>query len=607
MIILLLILSLLVANPRRPTSQTYTIAGTVSFADNRPAIGATALFENTSIGSMTDSNGKFQIINVPIDCMDLIVRMPGCQTDTLSLSPTYNDTILVDVTLWIDRTCIMSLEQKINEETYIDTVKIFIENWREFEILHTQVWFDRKILPSWELNDSTLVVATPADSDILNLHFFPAGIVQVRKTEDNSAISVRFESEFNTDSSLFNTNQFRLIDITTWGSSTLKNWGLLGVEVIYNDFNNPEVLLIYHEHAVLLDENLNPSIIQFPFPTFHYRTDPDLNYLLIWDIYGQDAIAGDAALISLFSKTSIVFDPTPETDESILHIYSMGSGEMVIHVSPATLEPWEKYYITTSGNIVRLVDNDFRVIDSNGIIQVHSILSNIDLSRCSFTDQFLSQNETAISSLFFNYDQGFIQSISLEGNILNTDTIPRSLLVSYSRRLQAPFDPESAIIWKVDEGGSIYRINCLSGEVRIKSNLLGTHGSHQIRISENHQFAGLINGNNQAFPGYFVAELRNWNTSQLISASLLEEYKAIRGIPILHSVTNKGHFLLQFQNNSQGNRLQNELLLTTTSGAILWRFPTFLNRALIADVIGISPDERVVTFLNGKYLVFTAL
>lgn len=55
-----------------------TVAGVVTSADDgEPIIGASVLVEGTTMGAITDVDGKFAINNIPTDAKALIVSYPG--------------------------------------------------------------------------------------------------------------------------------------------------------------------------------------------------------------------------------------------------------------------------------------------------------------------------------------------------------------------------------------------------------------------------------------------------------------------------------------------------------------------------------------------------
>lgn len=63
---LMLLLACLFMSIGLVTAQTSTVSGIVtSEEDGEPVVGASVLVKNTSLGAVTDMNGKFSITNVP--------------------------------------------------------------------------------------------------------------------------------------------------------------------------------------------------------------------------------------------------------------------------------------------------------------------------------------------------------------------------------------------------------------------------------------------------------------------------------------------------------------------------------------------------------------
>lgn len=86
--------------------QTRKVSGTViSKEDNMSVVGATVLVEGTSIGAITDINGKFTLSNVPADAKKLKVSFVGLVTQTLPIQP--------------DMTIIMESETQMMDEVIV--------------------------------------------------------------------------------------------------------------------------------------------------------------------------------------------------------------------------------------------------------------------------------------------------------------------------------------------------------------------------------------------------------------------------------------------------------------------------------------------------------
>lgn len=83
-------------------AQTITVSGKViSGEDNEPVIGATVLVKGTSLGTVTDIDGRFSIPNVPSTAKSLSVSFVGMKTVEVAIKPNLNilmtsDTALLD-------------------------------------------------------------------------------------------------------------------------------------------------------------------------------------------------------------------------------------------------------------------------------------------------------------------------------------------------------------------------------------------------------------------------------------------------------------------------------------------------------------------------------
>ena len=68
------------------TAQTSTVTGVVTSAeDGEPVVGASVLVEGTTLGSITDIDGKFSISNVPSSAKTLRVSFVGMQTQSVQI------------------------------------------------------------------------------------------------------------------------------------------------------------------------------------------------------------------------------------------------------------------------------------------------------------------------------------------------------------------------------------------------------------------------------------------------------------------------------------------------------------------------------------------
>ena len=152
---------------------------------------------------------------------------------------------------------------------------------------------------------------------------------------------------------------YTFIDAAEWGDPAYENWGFLGVELNFNENGNPEVLLVYNEHAVLINEHGSANIITFPFPTLKYECDAKLNYLLIWDISGHNGVTGDVALIDMADGEHTVFDPDPDSQRPERNAFS---GEII--TGPSF---WgNRYHVTSDGHTVVVERRCIRVFGPTG-------------------------------------------------------------------------------------------------------------------------------------------------------------------------------------------------------------------------------------------------
>ena len=69
-------------------AQTSTVSGTVFAEDNNePIIGASVLVKGTTLGAVTDIEGKFTILNVPGTAKTVIVSFVGMQKVEAAIKP----------------------------------------------------------------------------------------------------------------------------------------------------------------------------------------------------------------------------------------------------------------------------------------------------------------------------------------------------------------------------------------------------------------------------------------------------------------------------------------------------------------------------------------
>ncbi len=87
----MLFLACLVLSIGMATAQVTKVTGTVtSSEDGETVIGATILVKGTSVGTITDYNGKFTLSNVPAGSETLVVSYVGMQTQEVAIKPVLN-------------------------------------------------------------------------------------------------------------------------------------------------------------------------------------------------------------------------------------------------------------------------------------------------------------------------------------------------------------------------------------------------------------------------------------------------------------------------------------------------------------------------------------
>ena len=86
---LLLMMTLLFASIGLATAQQFTVSGTVvADEDGQPIVGAYAVVSGTTLGAMTDADGRFSISGVPTDATQLVVSLLGMSTEAVEITRT---------------------------------------------------------------------------------------------------------------------------------------------------------------------------------------------------------------------------------------------------------------------------------------------------------------------------------------------------------------------------------------------------------------------------------------------------------------------------------------------------------------------------------------
>jgi TonB-linked SusC/RagA family outer membrane protein len=95
---LLLLLVFMLAGIGLITAQNHHISGVViSEDDGLPILGASVIIKGTSIGTVTDNDGKFVFSNVPADAKSIVISYIGMQKQELAIKPTLTVTLKSDV------------------------------------------------------------------------------------------------------------------------------------------------------------------------------------------------------------------------------------------------------------------------------------------------------------------------------------------------------------------------------------------------------------------------------------------------------------------------------------------------------------------------------
>lgn len=70
------------------TARTLTVSGVVTGEeDGEPIVGASVLVKGTSLGAVTNIDGKFSITNVPNSAKTLVISFIGMQTQEIDIKP----------------------------------------------------------------------------------------------------------------------------------------------------------------------------------------------------------------------------------------------------------------------------------------------------------------------------------------------------------------------------------------------------------------------------------------------------------------------------------------------------------------------------------------
>ena len=96
----MLLISCLVVWVGMVNAQTLKVTGIVtSSEDGLPVVGASVLVKGTTVGTVTDIDGNFNIPNVPENAKTLIVSFIGMKSEEIAVAPTLNVVLRPDTEL----------------------------------------------------------------------------------------------------------------------------------------------------------------------------------------------------------------------------------------------------------------------------------------------------------------------------------------------------------------------------------------------------------------------------------------------------------------------------------------------------------------------------
>lgn len=604
-----LLASLLIAASGTTSEEVWTLRGRVTDPGDNPLMGAVVMILGTSFGAMTDQNGEYLISNIPIDHLSCQARMVGMGQSTIEVYASPGDTAEVHFYLPANPSNplerpVITIDQQLAETVFTDTLEIVLGNWRELDVKHGQCWGSDELLPSWQENDSTVCALLPRNTDSLHLSVFPGREIRVAVPGNSNRLRTQVPMDPPEGIML---NRYRpaveygFIDLAQWGNSRYRNWGLLGTELIYADNGQSIALLVYHENAVLINGSGEAKTIEFPFPTLQYTCDPELKYLLIWDIYGQDGTSGNVALIDLENGNRTIFDPTPEIDESEGHFAEI-SFDTVINPFQGV-----RHHLTSSGAVFIVEEDSYRSLDNTGSLLCNVAWEEIGIERFYYTDQFLSMDQTAISAIFTDGVGVYCITIDLHGNVMNFSPLPLPPLEW--GRFRSAVDQESAVLWGSVHGNGIgvARIDCLSGDCLYRPGLR----TIDIFPSGDRSQVGVVIFSNTN-PGYTVLETWDFDTGERRS-SLQEAYTDPSPVlAYIKSVTDDGSFLGVTPSRQAGE--EGNVFIMNSDGEVIWKSPPLPGRALLESCrstnrkfpnppASISPDGSTMILPNGRYII----
>ena len=602
--IILILLSILSGTAVWQPEDTKIVTGRITTPDGNPLIGATVMVIGTNLGAMSHVNGHYFIENVPIANLVLRGSMVGMGETTLRPEITSEDTLHVDIELVpYGAQFTFSIERKYSNFHPSQPLQIQIENWQELDLNLNQIWYKEHLVQGQVLNDSTLMTYLPYYADEVFLTVFDTRETRVPLDVNSETIRVTLNRNPvlpNMELQETVSAEYSHIDLTEWGNSQFRNWGIIGTEVTFSEDGSPRILIVYHDQAVVINKHSNPIVIPFPFPTLRYQCDPSLNQLLIWDIHGQNFTSGNAAVISLEEGTYSVFDPTPEIDEPVQHT-SVYAG----HINTAPHYYGPRYLLSSSGEIVRYGRDSIRFYNSSGTQTTRIFFEAFGVENFFPYYWFLAQNEAAVSALFTDGSFSYCTTVSLSGSVLHLSRLPSELFTTFSVN-NFLTDPTQATVWRERSIEGLRRIDCLTGE----------------HIYLDHRSDKIVPGTS---PGVFhswnscpnedssIVETIDWNTGDLLDSSTQAKAGTfdarIRGLAVL-----SGNPVTMGFNRALRNAVDSRYAyLLNNSGEPVWLSPPLHNSSSfesgyyprrLADFSAVqSPNGSFAVLPDGRYLV----
>jgi len=584
------ILSLLIVAISLP-EESGCIRGYVLDYYGFPLIGTTVMISGTSLGDMADSTAHYFISNIPSGVVEITLRLQGAGEDTDSVRVTPGDTTEVNFTLASWPQYLPDISWRHNQETYPDTVFLVIEDSQNLQLKTSQVWADGELFPSWTVNSNVIATALPADIDTIGLRVFPFPEVTVFNAGVRDTISIArdlFKIENTRSIPENHVVAHHFVDIAEWGNPDIVDCGLIASRVFYSASGSMKLLLVYYERAVLVDQDGYSEVFDFPFPTFHYRTDPDCRYLLIWDICGRGDVGGNAAIISLEDGETHIFDPSPEEeipDRGFYPICTVLGSDWVTESG--------KYHVLSSGHILRLTGSDFRRYSNEGSLLLKRSIESIGLKEDHFALQFLSQGQVSLSGLFNDDSLNYCFTIDLEGNLVQQISIPFPVQDPVLRTVNIS-DVDSPVVWMYSDLYGLARVNCITGDCfHLPSMYSFTIYHARIIASHNRKYLGITSYPDNDL-SYCEHEVRDWDTGDLIYSVHQDNPSRILGI------TDTGLCLIS--ETAEDSDSEREYSIHNARGEMVWVFRNATLTGPVNTEATISPTGNTITIPYGRYI-----